>query len=197
MDGKKLDKELGSRRYDSILLKHVGQDVFISADAEIRRPHLVIVGDHVSIDKGVLLTTQVELGDFIHIGPHVSVIGGAKGLLRMGNFTNIALDSRVICISDTFAGDGLISAPGIPADFTSLKIKPVVFENFANVGANVTIMPGVTLGEGSVVGVGSLVMKDTEPWTIYAGSPARPIKSRPKRIMLEYAAKLGYIGGNR
>jgi galactoside O-acetyltransferase len=53
-------------------------------------------------------------------------------------------------------------------------------------------MPGVTLKEGSVVGSNSVVTKDTEPWTIYLGSPAKPIKLRDKSKIIENAKKLGY-----
>ena len=53
-------------------------------------------------------------------------------------------------------------------------------------------MPGVTLAEGSVIGSNSLLTTDTEPWTVYAGSPARPIKQRTKGKIYEYAKELGY-----
>ncbi len=94
-----------------------------------------------------------------------------------------------------FLGAGLISAPGLPEEFRDdLKIEPVIFENFANTGASVTILPGVVLAEGSVIGANSLVTKSTEPWTIYAGSPAKPVKERKKDKMIEYAKRLGYYG---
>ncbi len=179
--------------FDLSLLRSHGQDVFISAHVEIRRPALVSVGDHVAIDSGFYITTQAEIGSYIHIAPYVHVIGSAKGLLKMGNFTNISLGGKIVCGSDSFMGEGLISAPGIPEEFRDeLVIKPVVFEDFANTGANVTILPGVTLAQGSVIGANSLVTKDTEPWTIYVGSPARPVKQRKKEKMLEYALQLGY-----
>ncbi|OGF64203.1 hypothetical protein A2661_00465 [Candidatus Giovannonibacteria bacterium RIFCSPHIGHO2_01_FULL_45_24] len=193
----KNSNQLNSPQYDKSLLKSVGKNVFISASVEIRRPQLVSLGSNVDIDSGFYLTTQAELGDYIHIGPYVAVIGGKPGLLKMGNFTNIAVGGRIICVSDTFLGDGLIGAQGIPEEFRRFKIAPVVFENFANVGAGAIILPGVTLREGSVVGAGAVVTKDTEPWTIYAGSPARPVKKRPKETMLEYAAKLGYPNGRK
>ena len=179
--------------YDLSLLKRAGEDVFISDKVEIKRPHLVSVGNHVAIDSGFYIVTQAEIGDYIHIAPYVHVIGSAEGLLRMGNFTNISLGGKIICGSDSFMGEGLISAPGIPEEFRDrLKIEPVIFEHFANTGANVTILPGVTLREGSVIGANSLVTKSTEPWTIYAGSPARPLKARKKEQMIEYAKRLGY-----
>jgi acetyltransferase-like isoleucine patch superfamily enzyme len=53
-------------------------------------------------------------------------------------------------------------------------------------------MPGVTIGEGAVVGANSLVTTSIEPWTINFGSPARVVRDRPKDKILEYAKKLGY-----
>jgi dTDP-4-amino-4,6-dideoxy-D-glucose acyltransferase len=180
--------------YDFSQLKSVGEDVYISANVEIRRPHLITIGNHVAIDSGFYIATAAELGDYIHIAPYVHIIGSAKGLLKMGHFTNISLGGKIVCGSDSFLGEGLISAPGLPEEFRdTLKIEPVVFENFANTGANVTILPGITLSEGSVIGANSLVTKDTEPWTIYAGSPAKPIKMRRKDKMIEFAKKLGYF----
>lgn len=181
-----------SLEYDKAKLKSVGNDVFISRDVEIRRPHLVSLGSHIAIDTGFYITTQAELSDYIHIGPYVNIIGGEGALLKMGNFTNIALGSKIICGSDTFSGEGLITAPGIPVEYTEVKREPVIIEQFANIGANVVIMPGVTVKEGSVVGACSFVTKDTEPWTIYAGILAKPIKKRSKEKMLEYAKLLGY-----
>ena len=53
-------------------------------------------------------------------------------------------------------------------------------------------MPGVTLGEGSVVGANSVVTKNTEPWTVYYGSPAKPVRKRDKETVLKYANEMGY-----
>ncbi len=184
---------MNSEQYDKELLSTYGEDVFISSLVSITRPELVDIGDHVAIDPWLHCTTGLKTGNHVHISSHVSIIGGKNGLLQMGNFTNISTGGRIICGSDGFHGDGLVSAPGIPEEFRdALKIEPVVFEDFANTGANVIIFPGVRLGEGSVIGAGSLVKESTEPWTIYAGVPARPVGMRPRDKMLEYAKKLGY-----
>ncbi len=50
--------------------------------------------------------------------------------------------------------------------------------------------PGVTIGEGTVVGSGSIVTRDLEPWGVYMGSPARRVKDRPPGRIPELEAEL-------
>jgi dTDP-4-amino-4,6-dideoxy-D-glucose acyltransferase len=169
----------------------IGKDVRISELAVLSRPELIEMGDHIAIDQWTYISTQLKLGSYIHIAPSVSIIGGASALLIMGDFTNIGSGSRVVCASDDFT-QGLIS-PVVPIEYRTVINKPVIFERYATLGVNCTVLPGVTLGEGSIVGANSLVTKDTEPWTIYAGSPAKPIKKREKERIIDSAKKLmGY-----
>ena len=172
----------------------VGKDVHFGQNVEIRRPELVTIGNHVSIDTGTYITTAASIGDYVHIGPYVTVIGGQRARLVMHNFTNLAAGCRVLCGSDRFMGEGLIGPASLPDDLKDkMDLAPVVLDDFANVGSNVVIMPGVTLAQGSVVGACSLVTRNTEPWTVYVGVPARPWKSRPWQTMVRYAEQLGYI----
>ncbi|MCU0361386.1 MAG: acyltransferase [Bacteroidia bacterium] len=183
---------LNSKQYDYSLLNSIGKDVFISANVEIRRPHLVNIGNHVAIDSGFYLTTAAQIGDYIHIAPYITVIGGATSVLTMEHFSAAAAGTRIICASDGYLGEGLMG-PTIPDEFRDdIFYGNVTFKKFATVGTNVVIMPGVTLAEGSIVGACSLVTKDTEPWTIYTGIPAKPVKARKKEKMIEYAKQLGY-----
>jgi acetyltransferase-like isoleucine patch superfamily enzyme len=183
--------ELNSPKYDLAKLAACGKDVFISAASDIRRPHLMTAGSHIAIDTGFYCTTKAWLGDYIHIGPYVTVIGGANAVLKMAGFNTIGAGSRVLCASDEFLGAGLVGMS--PPEFRDVvRVAPVVFEAFASVGTNVVIHPGVTLGEGSVIGSCSLVTKSTKPWTIYRGIPAQPWKERPKAKMIAAAHKLGY-----
>jgi len=172
------------------LLRRVGEDVRISELALISRPHLVEMGSHIAIDMWTYISTETILGDYIHIAPSVSIIGGANAHLTMGNFTNIGSGGRIVCATDDFS-QGLIS-PVVPLEHRTVISEPVVFEDFATLGVNCSVLPGVTIGEGCIVGANSVVTRDTEPWMIYAGSPARPVKKREKERILESAADLGY-----
>ena len=71
--------------------------------------------------------------------------------------------------------------------------KPIILRRFATIGVNSVVLPGVEMAEGSALGANSLLDRDTNPWTIYVGSPARPIKTRRDHEMLLKGAKeLGY-----
>ena len=169
-----------------------GLDVFISKNAEITRSELCTIGNHVAIDSGFYCTTQLSIGDYVHISPHVAVIGGKKTGLFIEDFCFISVGAKMVCGSEMFYGDGLIG-PLIPDELKDQqKLEPIYLKRFSGVCANSVVLPGVTMAEGSVLGANSMLKKDTEPWTIYAGSPARPIKVRKKMVMYQYAKRLGY-----
>lgn len=78
-------------------------------------------------------------------------------------------------------GDNFISAPGskILAHDASLflysreyRCEKTVIGNNVFLGANAVVLPGVTIGDGAIIGAGSVVTKDIPPFTVYAGNPA-------------------------
>ena len=131
-------------------LKSVGEDVRISNLAVISRPELVSMGSHIAIDMWTYISTQMEMGDYIHIAPGVTILGGAPALLKMGNFTNIGSGGRIVCATDDFE-QGLIS-PVVPVKYRTIINETIVFEDFATLGVNCSVLPGVTLREGTIVG---------------------------------------------
>jgi galactoside O-acetyltransferase len=132
------------------------------------------------------------VGDYVHISPQVAVIGGKTAVLAVEDFCFLSVGSKYVCGSETFCGHGLIG-PLIPDEYKDQqKIEPIVLKRFSGVLANSVVLPGVTMAEGSVLGANSLLTADTDPWTVYAGSPARPIRIRPSLNAYEYAKQLGY-----
>jgi acetyltransferase-like isoleucine patch superfamily enzyme len=76
---------------------------------------------------------------------------------------------------------------GHPADLpiiqTDLEIRPVVIEDWADIGVNAVILPGITIGKGAIVGAGAVVTEDVPPFAKVAGVPARVIGWRnPKAL---------------
>lgn len=169
----------------------IGENVFIDSDITYKQT-LKIRGSNVAIDKGVYFSTNVRIGDYVHIGPYVTIIGGKSGLFTAKGFNNIMAGARIICGSDRFDDSGLFGAM-IPKNLKGNQIiKPVIMEEFSNIGTNSIVLPGSTLRKGVLLTAGSLLIGDTEEWGVYKGNPAVLVKKiNPKKI-LDNAKKLGY-----
>ena len=173
-------------------LKKIGEDVFISDNVEIKRPQLVSVGNHVAIDTGFYCTTSAVIGDYVHIGPYVTCIGGAEGILEVQGFNNIMAGARIICVSDRFDDSGLFGVM-IPDKYLGRRVvAPVILESLSNIGTNAVVLPGSVLRQGVLLTVGSVLMGDTEPWTVYKGNPAVPIKTIDASKALKAVKEIGY-----
>jgi acetyltransferase-like isoleucine patch superfamily enzyme len=148
--------------------------IFIHTDTEFKRA--LKLGDHIAIDKGVYITVNAVIGDYVHISPYVTIIGGKDGYFECKGFNNIMAGARIICGSDRFDDSGLFGAL-IPKELKGRQIiEPVIMEEFSNIGTNAIVMPGSRLRKGVLLCAGSLLMGDTEEWGIYKGNPAVLIK---------------------
>ncbi len=109
----------------------------------------------------------IKVGSATQIGFYCRLDG--RGLLHIGNNVNIS--------SYSILETGGHSFETFEATFNKIKIEDHVW-----IGTHAIILGGVTVGEGAVIGSGSVVVKDVAPYTIVAGNPARFIKNRPTKI---------------
>ena len=168
----------------------MSKDIFIHTDVEFKI--LPILGDHIAIDKGAYFTTNLKIGDYVHIGPYVTIIGGKSSSFEAKGFNNIMAGARIVCGSDRFDDSGLFGAM-IPQELKGTQIiEPVIMEEFSNIGTNAIALPGSRLRRGVLLSAGSLLMGDTEEWGVYKGSPAVLVKKIDPTQILNNAKKLGY-----
>lgn len=165
-------------------------DVYIHDDVEFKiKPQL---GEHIAIDKGVYVTTNCDIGSYTHISPYVTIIGGSQGKFICKGFNNIMAGARIVCASDRFDDSGLFGAM-IPKELKGRQIvKPVIMEEFSNIGTNAIVLPGTILRKGVLLSAGSLLIGDTEEWGVYKGNPAVLVKKIDGKKIIETAKKLGY-----
>lgn len=163
----------------------MSKDIFIHKDAEFKIDP--ILGNHIAIDKGVYCTVNATIGDYTHISPYVTIIGGKTGEFISKGFNNIMAGARIICGSDRFDDSGLFGAM-IPKEYKGKQIiEPVIMEMFSNIGTNAIVLPGSILREGVLLTAGSLLMGDTEAWGVYKGNPAVLVKKiNPTTIKQKY-----------
>jgi acetyltransferase-like isoleucine patch superfamily enzyme len=173
----------------SLPLKACGEDVQIYPRARLVSPEAISIGDSVIIDDFVFLTggKETRVGSFVHLASFSSFLGG--GRLVIEDYAGVSSGTRVYTGTDDFLGDSL-TGPTIPDGLRRPVRTFVHIGKYSVIGANCVVLPGVTIGEGCTVGALSLVNRDCEPWTIYAGTPARPIKTRRKDRIFELEAEL-------
>ncbi len=118
-----------------------------------------------------------KVGKNVFIGDHVKVDLNHAALITLEERVHVASGTRLLChqrnLSHYFQGD----------DYAKLGyiLKPIHLRKGSLVGMESFVMPGVTIGEGAIVGAGSLVTKDIPAWTIATGRPAKVVKEIPKR----------------
>lgn len=126
------------------------------------------VGEGVKIFFPSLVTSETEIGANTAINS-IRVIG--SGACSIGRYNHIAYGCTIITSNHNYKGDG------IPYDHTDI-ILPVKIGDFVWIGANVTILPGVTIGEGAIISAGSVVRKSIPALAIAGGNPATVFSSR-------------------
>lgn len=98
-----------------------------------------------------------------------------KICVEIGN--NVSIAPNVTFITESAANNGkqINKIPYVLEKIT--KTGNIVIEDDVWIGANVTVLPGIRIGQCSVIGAGSVVLKDVEPYSVYAGVPAKKIRS--------------------
>jgi len=159
-------------------LKKLGEGTIIYPLAKIVKPEVIEIGPHCRIDDFTFIFggRSIVIGKYVHIASFVSIIGG--GELVVGDYVAITTGARLITGTDHYEGGSRMST-SLPLEQRNVKIGKIVIGKDAFVGTNAVVHPGVTIGEGAVIGSCSLVLQDCEPWTIYAGVPCKPIGKRP------------------
>ncbi len=106
----------------------------------------------------------------LHLGNQVDI--GENVVLRAGG--GLTIGSRVLIA----AGASVVTSghPIAPPRFRHVVNEPIVIGDDVWIGANAVVLPGVTIGNGSVVAAGAVVSRDVPPFTVVAGVPARVIK---------------------
>jgi acetyltransferase-like isoleucine patch superfamily enzyme len=130
-----------------------------------KKAELLGFGEGTSVYENVYVYGSPKVGKNVWVGPFV--ILDATGGLEIGDGCEIGCGVMIFshsthlrCVSEGKVGN---------------IHKPVIVQNYVYVGSGATVLPGVTLGHHSVVGVGAVVTKDVQPFSVVTGIPARAV----------------------
>lgn len=120
-------------------------------------------------DKLLKFGENVQINDYVHITAAYSV--------EIGN--NVLMASKIYisdCSHGSYIGNSDDSDPRVAPTDRALSVKSVKIQDNVWLGEFVSVLPGVTIGEGTIVGANSVVSKSLPSHVIAVGSPAKPIK---------------------
>jgi acetyltransferase-like isoleucine patch superfamily enzyme len=122
-----------------------------------------VIEDYSCINNAV---GAIHVGEYTRIGLHNTIIGPVS----IGNHVNLAQNVVVSGLNHNFQD------PDIPIDRQGISTSLVTIGDDIWIGANTTIIAGVSIGKHSVIGAGSVVTKDIPDYCVAVGNPARVIK---------------------
>ncbi len=153
----------------------IGDDSQIFGTLVVQRPGAHIrIGERTQIGASSLIAaTGIEVGDDVMMAWGITVMDNDSHSLewegRQNDVARCAADYAAT--PEDFARN---------KDWSRVPMQPVRIESKAWIGFNAIILKGVTVGEGAVIGAGSVVTRDVAPYTLVAGNPARVIRDIEK-----------------
>ena len=153
------------------------------------------LGRHVAIGERVVLR-EVSVGDYSYFERHGEAI-----YAEVGKFCSIAANVRINALEHpmervtthkiSYRPNEYFKFLGLDQPFRARRReKPVTIGNDVWIGHGAVVMPGLTIGDGAVVGANAVVTRDVAPYTVVAGVPARPLRAR---FAADIAARLAAL----
>jgi len=189
------------RIFYPLIFKKVGRGVIFSRNITIRHPQKITIGNNSFIDENVVLDAKGINNEGITISEHViigrnTILSCKGGSIHLSDYCNISANCSLL--SETkirlgkycfLAGHCYLVAGGshrfertdIPIMFQpSLDKGGISVGEDVWIGASVTVLDGISIGKGSIIGAGAVVRESLPEYSIAAGIPAKKIKDRKK-----------------
>ncbi len=167
---------LRARFYESARVK-IGKKCTFEKNVSIKLTgnvsSTVVIGDRTSVCTGVQLITEggnITIGSYCTINPYCMLYG--NGGLTIGNNVRIATHTVIV------AGNHIFSSRDLPICEQGISTKGIKIDDDVWIGCNCSILDGVHIKKGCVIGAGSVVTRSTEEYGVYVGNPAKLIKKR-------------------
>lgn len=174
LDDETKEENTPNRMYDSPTIR-IAPDVTLGRDVKIFafvNLYGCEIGDETKIGTFVEIQKGVSIGKRVKISSHTFICEGVK----IEDYAFIG--HGVMFINDLYPRAA--NADGSLQTEADWEVVPTLIQRGASIGSNATILCGVTVGEGAIVGAGSVVTRDVAPYTVVAGNPARLLRSLEK-----------------
>jgi acetyltransferase-like isoleucine patch superfamily enzyme len=167
----------GSKIYSETVIHNIKGD-----------PNLIKLGKNTHVHGELLVLNyggKIEIGDYCFIGQNCRIWSGdsikiGSNVFVSHNVNIIDTNSHEINPLEREQSYLTYLSRGFPSDKGSIKTSPIIIEDSVWISFNCTVLPGVTIGRGAIIGANSVVTKSIPPFTIAVGNPAKV-----KRVLKE------------
>jgi acetyltransferase-like isoleucine patch superfamily enzyme len=167
---------------DNVILGNTADGLVTIGDNAIIRSGTVIysnvkIGNGFRTGHNALIRENTEIGDKVLVGTN-SVLDGS---CRVGN--NVSIQTDAYITTGTVIEDNVFIGPRVCTTndkymYYGAKLTAPTIKKGAKIGGNATLLPGIVVGEGAIVGSAAVVTKDVPPGVTVVGNPARILKSK-------------------
>lgn len=176
-----------------LILGSRGPKCLIEKDVVLNVPQNIFLGSRVLIGKGSLIhaVNNIQLKNGVHVSRYCTLRSGpgdivVNEMVNIGTYSHIDGHGGVEIGKNTLlarnveilSGSHIFKDPTIPIRFQGTDLKKTIIGEDVWLGFRATVLPGVTVGDGTVVGAGAVVTKDIPKYSIAVGVPAKVIKKR-------------------
>lgn len=145
------------------------------------------------IDKTakIYMPEKIKMGKGIYIGPNAMIHGYYKNKFKIGDNVFISAGCNIYGAGGLIIENNVGIGPGViilgsvhkmdedkPINQQEIEYKPIRIKEGSDIGAGAIILGGVTIGRGVQIGAGAVVTRNIPDYTIYAGVPAKFLRSR-------------------
>lgn len=152
----------------------LGSNVVFETGTLVFHPENILIGDNVYIGHNTILkgyhSNTMSIGDDTWVGQ--GCFFHSAGGIRIGKAVGIGPAVKIL------SSQHEDRESHTPVILNKLSMKEVVIEDGCDIGIGSIILPGVHIGQGSVIGAGSVVTRDVAPMSVVAGNPARLLRIR-------------------
>ena len=176
MEGIKYTDIMGPNVLDK--LKYCGENIKIYDLAKICNPQWAEIDDGCMIFDYAFLDARggLKIGKCSIFAWHCLIEGG--GHIQIGDRVLIGPGGKLL--GSPYNYHGVYVSQALPEEAFSINLGNITIGNDAYICAGAVVLPGVTIGEGAVVGANSVVDRDLKPWTIYHGNPVKKVGERER-----------------
>lgn len=161
---------------------------------DVRREEFKRIGENVILEDGVKVfhPDRISIGNNVYVGHYAILKGHYRGEMTIGDQTWIGQGCFLHSAGTITIGTAVGIGPNVsiltsvhdegplsrPVMYGPLSFGEVTVEDGCDLGVGAVLLPGVRIGEGAIVGAGSVVTRNVPPFTVAAGNPARVLRNR-------------------